>query len=93
MWLIDIATSEWIKTNTAKHSKEVWKNYSIKKTKLLLQLEREEIQRIVAFMTGHGRFKAHLSSMNILTESKCNFCEKDETAKYIMCECDGFAAL
>ena len=70
IWLNDVATSDWLKTNTAKHSTEVWRNYSNKITKLLLQLNRDELQRIVAFTTCHARFKAHLTKMNILLESK-----------------------
>ena len=72
IWLNDVATSDWLKTNTAKHSKQVWRNYSNKKTKLLLQLNRYELQRIVMFTTGHGRFKAHLTKMKIF-ESKCKY--------------------
>ena len=84
----DVAKSDWLKTNTAKHSKEVWRNYSNKKTKLLVQLNR-----IVAFTTGHGRFKAHLTKMQILSETKCKYCDEDEMANHIMCDCDGLAAL
>ena len=47
----------------------------------------------VAFTTGHGKFRAHLRKMNIGTESKCKYCDEDETAKHIMCVCDAYAAL
>ena len=93
IWLNDVATSDWLKTNTAKYFKEVWRNYSNKKTKLLLQLNRVVLQRIVAFTICHGRFKAHLTKMKILSESKSKYCEKDEMAKHILCDCDGLAAL
>ena len=59
----------------------------------MLQLNRVELQRIVAFTTGHGRFKAHLTKMKILSESKCKYCEEDETAKHIMFDYNGLAAL
>ena len=75
------------------HAKEIWKNYSVKKTGLLLQLNRDEIRKIVGFTTGHGGFKAHLKKMNIVTDNKCKYCEKDETAKHIMCDCDAYAIL
>ena len=48
---------------------------------MLLSLNRNEVQRIVAFTTGHGKFRAHLRKMNIGTESKCKDCDEDETAK------------
>ena len=59
----------------------------------MLQLNRVELQRIVALTTGHGRFKAHLARMKILSESKCKYCYEDETAKHIMCNWDGLASL
>ena len=92
-WLYDTASSEWHKTNIAKHSKEIWKKYSAQKTNMLLSLNRNEVQRIVAFTTEHGKFRAHLRKMNISTESKCKYCDEDETAKHIMCVCDAYAAL
>ena len=31
--------------------------------------------------------------MNIVTDSKCKYCEIDETAKHIMFDCDAYAVL
>ena len=32
--------------------------------------------------------------MNIvIIDSKCKYCERDETAKHIMCDCDAYAIL
>ena len=71
----------------------VLSHYSVQRKDLLLKLNRIEVQRIIAFTTGHRRFNAHLKKMNIISDSKCKFCEADETAKHIMCDCDAYAAL
>ena len=39
------------------------------------------------------KFRAQLRTMNIGTESKCKYCDEDETAKHIMCVCNAYAAL
>ena len=51
---------------------------------MLLDLNRSEIQRIVAFSTGHGKFNAHLKKMSVITDAKCKYCEEEETARHIM---------
>ena len=43
---------------------------------------------MIAFYTGHGRFRRHLQNMRIIDESKCKFCDEDETAEHVMCKCD-----
>ena len=73
-WLYDTASSVWKKSATTKHSKEVLSHYSVQRKDLLLKLNRIEVQRIIAFTTGHGRFNAHLKKMNITSDSKCKFC-------------------
>ena len=92
-WLYDTASSKWHKRNIAKHSKEIWKKYSTQKTNMLLSLNRNEVQRIIAFITGLEKFRVHLRKMNIGTESKCKYCEEDETAKHILCVCDAYAVV
>ena len=65
---------------------EVFSHYTVQKKDLLLKLNRIEVQRIIAVTTGHGRrFNAHLKKMNTISDSKCKFCEADETAKHIIC--------
>ena len=48
---------------------------------------------MIAFYTGHGRFRRHLQNMQILDESKCKFCDEDETAEHVMCKCDAYAII
>jgi len=67
-WLTDSPTKEWTKENTAKHTKEVWKYYSRKKTLMLLKLNRDEMQSTIAFTAGHVKFKAHLVIAVIVEE-------------------------
>ena len=60
---------------------------------MLLDLNRSEIQRIVAFFTVDGKFSAHLKKMSVFTDAKWKYCEEEETARHIMCDCDAFSAL
>ena len=48
---------------------------------------------IVTFLTGHGKFNAHLKKMSVITDAKCKYCEEEETARHIMCDCDAYSAL
>ena len=89
-WLTGSATKEWSRENTAKHAKEVWKYYSRTKTQMLLKLNREEMQSTIAFTTGHGKFKAHLEKINLITDGNCG---RKDTSKHIMCECADYAIL
>ena len=45
------------------------------------------------FKTGHGRFRRHLQNMQIIDESKCKFCDEDETAEHVMCKSDAYAII
>ena len=92
-WLHDASNKVWHKTSTARHSKEVIKNLSSKRTNTLLDLNRSEIQRIFAFSTGHGKFNEHLKIMIVITDVKCKYCEEEETARHIMCDCNAYSAL
>ena len=60
---------------------------------MLLKLNRDEMQSTIAFTTGHGKFKAHLEKMNLITDSNYSYCGRKDTAKHIMCECVGYAIL
>ena len=31
--------------------------------------------------------------IKILNESKCKFCDKDETAEHVMCKCEAYASI
>ena len=76
--------------NGARHSKILKKEYSEQRFKNIIHLQRGELKLLTSFITGHGRFKKHLHTMKVICNPKCKFCEKDETAKHIMCECDAY---
>ena len=46
-------------------------------------LQRGELKLLTSFKTGHGRFKKHLHTMKVISDLKCKFCEKNETAEHI----------
>ena len=31
--------------------------------------------------------------MSVITDAKCKYCEEEETARHIMCDCDAYSAL
>ena len=92
-WVIKQGNKNWKKPIGARHSKEILKNYSEQLSRQILNLQRTEIQNVIAFLTGHGNFKKHLHTMKVVTSPTCKFCENEETAEHIMCECDAFVPL
>ena len=92
-WGTKQANKNWNKTFGARHSKEILRSYSDQRASKILNLQRSEIQNVVGFMTGHGHFKKHLHNMKVITSPNCKFCDEEETAEHIMCECDAYALL
>ena len=70
--------------------KIVIKEFSEQRSKKLLKLQRSELKNLIEFYTGHGKFKRHLHNMQITDESKCKFCDEDETAEHVMCKCEAY---
>ena len=77
----------------ARHSKLTVGRLSEKRTRKLLDLDRSELKNVIALYTGHGRFSKHLHMMRITTDPKCKYCEKEESAEHIMCECEAYTRL
>ena len=48
---------------------------------------------MITFYTGHGKFRMHLQNMRLTEDSKCKFCDEDETAEHFMCKCEAFAII
>ena len=92
-WSAKQANKNWNKTFGARHSKQIVTKYSDLRAKNILNLRRNEIQNVLSFMTGHGKFKKHLHNMKLVTSPTCKFCDKEETAEHIMCQCDAYALI
>jgi len=92
-WLINQTNKNFNKTFGARHSKAILEKLSEKRTNQIISLKRPEMQNVLGFITGHGSFRSHLCNMKVINTASCKYCEKDETAEHIMCECDAYAAL
>ena len=86
-WLINKSSHIFRKTLGTRHSKIVINEFSESRTKKLLKLQRNELREVTAFYTGHGKFRRHLQNMRLAEDSKCKFCDDDETAEHVMCKC------
>ena len=51
-----------------------------------MKLQTNELIELIAFYTGHGKFRRHLQNMRLAEDSKCKFCDEDETAEHVMCK-------
>ncbi len=59
-----------------------------KRSKQLLQLEREKLGLTLQFLTGHNRLRRHLSLSDKSVDATCRFClEDEETAWHLVAEC------
>ena len=92
-WLIDKSTQNFRQTLGTRHSKIVISKFSEQRASNLLKLQRDELRNLIAFYTGHGRFRRHLQNMRLADESKCKFCDEDETAEHVMCKCEAYATI
>lgn len=84
----------WQLTPGQKHSKLLIKNSSQALTKSLLTLERKDTRLAVALLTGHGHFRKHLQTVQLLNgDAVCRLCGQfDETASHIIFECEALGA-
>ena len=73
-WLVEKSSQNFRQTLGTRHSKIVIKEFVEQRSKKILKLERNELRNVIAFYTGHGRFRRHLQNIQILNESKCKFC-------------------
>ncbi len=59
-----------------------------KRSKQLLQLEREKLGLTLQFLTGHNRLRRHMSLSDKKVDATCRFClEDEETAWHLAAEC------
>ena len=60
---------------------------------MLLELQRHELRELIAFYKGHEKFRRYLQNMRLADDSKCMFCDEDETAEHVMCKCEAYALI
>jgi ribonuclease HI len=89
-WAREEHQKQWQLIPGQRHSKRLIKNSSQALTRSLLLLGRKEIRLAVAFLTGHGHFRKHLQTVQLLDGAPaCRLCGQfDETATHIIFECE-----
>jgi hypothetical protein len=77
-----------------KQAKGFLQGPSARRTKELLKLNRNQLRWVTGLLTGHRHLKGHLFKMGLMESPTCERClEKDESATYILCDCEAIAYL
>jgi hypothetical protein len=77
-----------------KQAKGLISGQSVRRTKDLLKLNRDQLRWIVGLYTGHCHLKQHLFKLELTDDPTCERClEVDESATYVLCDCDTIAHL
>ena len=80
--------NQWMGTQGCRQAKRLLGYSDTKKAKTLLGLTRDKLRKILAILTGHGKFKKHLTVMGLQGDKVCKFCKaEDETAEHIVLDC------
>lgn len=81
--------NHWRRSPGAIHSKACLEGFSKKSSSQMLALSRNNARIVVAMLTGHGPFRAHLEKIGVNVETvNCRFCEQDaETGWHILSSC------
>jgi hypothetical protein len=84
----------WESTTGLKQEKGFISGPSSKRTKDLLNLNRDQLRWMVGLLTGHCHLKGHLFKMRLTDDPICERClEEDESATHILCDCEAIANL
>jgi hypothetical protein len=66
----------------------------VRRTNELLKLNRNQLRWVTGLLTGHCSLKGHLFKMGFTNSPTCKrSLEKDESATYILCDCEAIAYL
>jgi hypothetical protein len=84
----------WESLTGLKQAKGFLQGPSVRRTKELLKLNRNQLQWMTGLLTGHCHLKGHLFKMGLTYIPTCERClEKEESATHILCDCEAIAKL
>jgi hypothetical protein len=67
---------------------------SARRTKDLLEINRDQLRWVVGLLTGHYHLKGHLLKQGLTDDPTCERClQEDESATHILCDCEAIAYL
>jgi hypothetical protein len=83
-----------IHTSGLKQAKGLISGLSAKRTKDLLNLNREQLRWMAGLLTGHCHVKGHLFKMGLTDDPTCERClEEVESATHILRDCEAIGNL
>jgi hypothetical protein len=81
-------------TTGLKQAKGFISGSSVRRTKDLLELNRDQLRWVVGLLTGHCHLKGHLFKLELTDDPTCERClQEDKSATHILCDCDSTAHL
>jgi hypothetical protein len=84
----------WESLTVLKQAKGFLQGPSVRRTKELLKLTRNQLHRVTGLLTGHFHLKGHLFKMGLIDSPICERClAKDKSATHILCDCAAIAYL
>jgi ribonuclease HI len=60
---------------------------NLSNSRYLLSLRRGSLRALVAFLTGHGKFKSHLRRIGQIPDAMCVCGLDEESAQHLLCDC------
>jgi hypothetical protein len=89
-----LSPSRWESTIGLKQAKGFISGPSARRTKDLLELNRDQLTWVVGRLTGHCHLKGHLFKLGLTDDPTCERClQEDESATHILYDCDAIAHL
>jgi hypothetical protein len=87
-------TKQWRSTTGLKQPKVLISGTSVRITKDLLKLNRDQFSWIVGLFTGHCHLKGHIFKLGLTDDPTCERClEEDESTTYNQCDCEAITHL
>jgi hypothetical protein len=84
----------WESTTGLKQAKGFISGPSVRRTKDLLKLNRDQLRWVVGLLTGHCHLKGHLFKLGRTDDSTCERgLQENESATHILCDCEAIASL
>jgi hypothetical protein len=84
----------WESLTGLKQAKGFLQGPSVRRTKELLKLNRNQLRLVTGLLTGHCHLEGHVFKMGLTKSPICERClEKDESATHILCDCEAIAYL
>ena len=90
--IISKHSTRWKNLDSCKHTKRVFHELRPRESRWIMNQSRCKLNRIIGFVTGHGRLNYHQFRIGNAVTPLCRLCgEEEETGWHIMGECPAIA--